>query len=124
MPNEMLFIIISLRSKGLVFNVTKKKKNIFYVSKFLPKKIRKIIKNVTIIVIRYNRNLESNNTFIMSRPCSKCVETMMWFGINKIIYSDNNSNLISKKSKNIQSHNSRLTNARINGTVYNIAFKY
>jgi hypothetical protein len=57
-------------------------------------------KKVTIYVIKLKGDQLSN-----SAPCCKCAEAMQMFGIvKKIIYSDENGNLVSVRMRDYQSN--------------------
>ncbi len=52
---------------------------------------------LTLIVVRYNRQGNLCN----SKPCYYCADLMKKIGINKVIYSDNDGNLVTIKVKDL-----------------------
>jgi hypothetical protein len=68
-------------------------KNVFYVNE-----IKKILKGTSIMVIRWD-----GNKLKSSKPCMHCCLYMKMLGIKKVIYSDDNGELIEEKITNIES---------------------
>ena len=64
-----------------------------------------------IIVIRFGKDGSLKN----SRPCNHCLETMKFYRIKKIVYSDDNGDIITEKPESMeQCHVSSGWNAFIN----------
>ena len=57
-------------------------------------------KKLTIYVVRRRKN-ETINGWVtgISRPCSHCTKIIKKYGIGKIVYMDENNNVISIRSK-------------------------
>ena len=55
------------------------------------KKVRRLLSKVNIVVIRYSCNIK------LSTPCKNCIKFMMYLGIKKIYYSDEDGNIIYRK---------------------------
>ena len=57
------------------------------------------MKGLSIVVIRWNGEYIKN-----SKPCKHCCEYMKNLGIKKIIYSDDNGNMIREKISELSSN--------------------
>jgi deoxycytidylate deaminase len=66
--------------------------------KKVPKKIYRMFSKLEIVVIRY-----SNEKLKMSKPCKHCIKYLKYIGIKKVHYSDEHGNIISEKTKDLQS---------------------
>lgn len=73
--------------------------------KNVPNSVKRLVKNLYIIVIRVN-----NDVLLNSKPCKHCVNFMKKFGIKKILYSDNKGNMISEKTREIKTVHITLRN--------------
>jgi len=63
----------------------------------LLNKIRNILSNKTITVVREDKGRLRN-----SKPCSHCVNYMLQLGIKKVEYSDDNGNIIRCNIENLE----------------------
>jgi hypothetical protein len=77
----------SSSSMGTVLN------NAFYVT---DKKIRKLLSNVTIVVIRWN-----GYKFTGSKPCKNCTDMLKQLGIKQVYYSNNDGSMTLEKVRNL-----------------------
>ena len=69
------------------------------------------LSNCVIIVVRFGKDGSLKN----SRPCNHCLETMKFYRIKKVVYSDDNGNIVTEKPESMeQCHVSSGWNAFIN----------
>ena len=75
----------------------------------LLNKIRNILSNKTIIVVR-----EQNGKLRNSKPCTHCTKYMLQLGVKSVLYSDDNGNLVRCLIENLENtvlsryHNKRI----------------
>ena len=70
--------------------------------------IRRKLGKQCLIVVRINTNKHSDFTFINSAPCSKCIQYLKQYNIQKVIYSIDDGNLQFERVKDlIEKHISR-----------------
>ena len=63
-------------------------------------KLRKIMSQITIIVIRVDNNGKLSN----SRPCIECIDILKMMNIKYVCYSDDTGNIIEEKVKYMESN--------------------
>lgn len=68
-----------------------------YVSVCGDRKFERILKKITIIVIRWN----DVSGFVVSKPCSECIKALLKSGIQRVIYSDKKNTFKKENIKNI-----------------------
>lgn len=72
-------------------------------------KICKINKKLILYVIRFNKKKELKE----SKPCKHCILLMQKVGINKVIYSNGNGELVCEKVKNMKNDHISKANRKI-----------
>jgi len=68
---------------------------------FIPKKLKKIFKNLTLVVIRKSKKNCCEKEFTQSKPCNNCIGLIQMLGIKKILYTNENGEIIYEKSNRI-----------------------
>lgn len=106
MQSSMHCIIFCEVTRSLSASSPKAKNSVFYVLK--NKKIKKILKHIKIVVIRYSN---ITNELMISMPCSKCQSYLSKFGIKDVTYSTDDGEIVNKKICNMHEHHSRLERA-------------
>lgn len=71
-------------------------------------KMRRIMNNVSVLVIRWN-----GSRFMNSRPCKHCSDMLKQMGVKTIYYSDEDGSISYERVKDL--HSDRLSFARRSG---------
>jgi len=74
------------------------------------KKIKKILKNIKIVVIRYSK---SKNHLVLSMPCSNCQNLLENLGIKEVTYSTECGDITCEKICNMPSHFTKLIRSQL-----------
>lgn len=84
-----------VRSTSRIPNKYKKFPNSLHAEQHAIMKIRnkEILKGSSILVVRVNRSGE----FLMAKPCENCLNTIRFFGIKEIFYSNEDGKIVREK---------------------------